>query len=78
MGRAMEELWEALESGMGEEVSPQSRPKRREGRRGERGIIEPIAETTTTHGLKVQNWLIIDKDEPWVNIVLRVATANAR
>ena len=57
---------------------PQSRPKRRE-RRGSGGeIIEPITEMTTTHKLKVQDWLIIDKDEPWVNIVFGVATANTR
>ena len=34
---------------------PQSRPKQREGRRGGRGIIEPIVEATMTHELKVQN-----------------------
>ena len=30
-----------------------------------------------THESKVQDWLIIDEDELWVNIVLGVATANA-
>ena len=57
---------------------PQSRPERREGRRGGGRIIEPIAEGATTHKLKVQDWLIIDQDKLWVNIVLRVATANTR
>ena len=33
-------------------------------------------EMTTTHEFKIQDWLIIDEDEPWVNIVFRVATAN--
>ena len=33
-------------------------------------------EMTMTHELKIQDWLIIDKDEPWVNIIFGVATAN--
>ena len=55
---------------------PQSRPKRREGRRGGWRVIEPIAEKAMTHELKVQDQLIINQDEPWVNIVLGVAIAN--
>ena len=33
---------------------PQSRPKQREGRRGGRGVIEPIVEGAMTHELKIQ------------------------
>ena len=71
IGRTMEELWEASESGMGEEVSLDPGPS---GEREE----EPIVEGATTHESKVQDQLVINQDEPWVNIVLGVATANTR